>query len=116
MGIGIVAVLEENACRDWWLKRLHPDGACCPGCKQALTTRVVESWRMDATVKCTGCGTWFNNRTGTVLSSLQGSWQQLLLFLALWENRAPSAVIAKSCEMSVDTVARLKSRLGVVSI
>jgi transposase-like protein len=115
-----IEMLNEEACRDWFLRKLHPDGARCPKCGQEITSekKANSYWDMKR-VSCLACGRSFSAVTGTSLHKIGIEFRALylLLFLVthgvrvnriaanlgistgaayLWANRAKAATCERS--------------------
>lgn len=106
-----LTLLDDAACRAWWLRRLHPAGGRCPQCGISVTGVRVESWNSDRLLHCRGCGKWFDNRTDTFLSGLRVDWRQLTLLVTLLSAGLKPVQIAPLCQISEDTVRRFAQRL-----
>jgi hypothetical protein len=107
-----LALLDENACRAWWLRRLHPAGPCCPVCGVSITGSSVETWAADGLIRCPNCGKWFDNKTGTTLCGVHADWRQLTLLVSLNSAHVKLPIIARCCQISAGTVQRiLRDRL-----
>lgn len=108
-----IDLLDQNACRAWWLRRLHPAGAMCPACGVSLPATSTGTWADGGLVNCRDCGKWYDYKTGTPLCGLHLSWQQLTLFVTLFQLGLKTSQLARYCQISDDTVRRLVKRLGV---
>lgn len=94
--------LNEDACREWVVSRLHPGGASCPGC--GLRIEDDKSFRAGKRCHCGRCGRWFTATTGTFLDGAHLSFGQVFLLAALIEHINHPARIALLVDISVDTV------------
>lgn len=111
-----LAMLDEKACRSWWLRRLHPAGPVCPQCGVSVTGQSAETWANDGLVRCRDCGKWHDCKTGTLICGLHMSWQQLFLYIVMASRKDRTAEIARWCKISDDTVRRLAKRFGGVNV
>ena len=66
------------------LSQLYPDGPKCASCGAEITRkRALETfWRGDRTY-CSGCGSKFEPRTGTILSNAQLTYSQFEIICVL---------------------------------
>lgn len=84
------AFFDEEACRLWILRRLHPSGAHCPSCRAELQGDVtLRRFWSAGRLKCPkpGCKKYFTALTGTFLSGCHLTFRQLYgLFLFLHFN------------------------------
>jgi transposase-like protein len=91
-------VLSEDACRRWFLGKLHPDGINCPRCKKEITsgTTVKNFWSMKRCL-CNHCGKRFLATDGTILHKSRLSMTQvfaLAILLALGiDNKSIAGII-----------------------
>jgi len=97
-----IETLNEEACRDWFLARLHPGGAFCPECRTEITSPKVLArfWSMGR-VAChaPNCNRSFSAVTGTALNGVGIEFRALYLLLLMI-----------GCGVSVNKVAR---QLGI---
>jgi transposase-like protein len=84
MGEFSIELMEETACRDFFLRKLHPMGVFCPECKsEVISSRLLESfWNMQR-IHCRDCGRSFSAVTGTVLNGIGIEWRALYMLLFL---------------------------------
>ena len=108
---GALNMLDGEACRTWWLRRLHPAGAACPKCGVAVTGQRAETWRADGRLRCRDCGKWFDNRTGTPLDTIRADWKQLTVIASMVPAGMRPIVVGRICRISDDTVRRIAKRL-----
>ncbi|MBJ6798632.1 IS1 family transposase [Geomonas propionica] len=79
-----VDVLDEDACRAWFLRKLHLHGAHCPECgREVVSERKLATFWGLGRVKCSdeSCNKTFSALTGTVLSGLGIEFRALYLLL-----------------------------------
>jgi transposase-like protein len=75
----ILDLLDEQACYDFLVDALHPQGLRCPGCRGSryATHRSRRDPVLD--YRCADCGRVFNAWTGTLLQGTQRTPAQLVL-------------------------------------
>ena len=95
-----VDFINESSCRDWVLKRLHPNGACCPGCGVALPEKSLQRFWMADRVKCCQCDKFFTALTGTFLSGCQLDFREVILLAILLSPDITDKIIADVLKMS----------------
>jgi transposase-like protein len=99
-----VNFLNEIACREWVLKRLHPSGAYCPGCGVAIPEKSLQRFWMSERVKCCQCDKFFTALTGTFLTGCQLDYREVLLLAVLLSPDMTDKTIAEILEMSAANV------------
>lgn len=77
-----IEMLNEEACRDWFLRKLHPEGARCPECGHEIISEKKASsfWELKR-VTCLACGRTFSAVTGTSLHKIGIEFRALYLLL-----------------------------------
>lgn len=77
-----IEMLDEEACRAWFLRRIHSGGVFCPGCCQEVTgeKKLKAFWAMRRTT-CPACGRTFSAVTGTALHGIGIEFRALYLLL-----------------------------------
>jgi len=98
------AFFNEAVCREWILKRLHPDGAYCPGCGLAVPERALPRFWEAERVKCSACGKFFTALTGTFLSGCQLDFCRVIRLADLLALGVPDKKIAEILPMSAANV------------
>lgn len=78
---------SEDRCREWILKKLHPEGAYCPFCRNKITdeTTLKNFWTLKRCV-CKNCNKWFSATYNTIIHGSHLTMAQafaLAVFLAL---------------------------------
>lgn len=106
-----IDALEEEACRQFLIRRVHPTGAKCPVCRTSIDGRQAETFNARGRVHCNSCGRWFGYRTETIFSGTTLNDRQIFLLLLLLANNCPTAKIAASCKVSEETVLSWKHKL-----
>lgn len=99
-------VLDEDLCRDWFLKKLHPNGGCCPQCGLPVTgeKKLARFWGLGR-VQCSEgtCRKSFSALTGTSLNGLGIPFRVLYLLLFMVGCGANVNRIAPNLGISVGT-------------
>jgi transposase-like protein len=93
--------LDENFCREWILRRLHPQGATCPHCE--LTIHEQRFW-LARKIKCSQCKKWFTALTGTFLSGCQFTFSEVIVLAMFLSLQVPDKEIAKVLDISSENV------------
>jgi hypothetical protein len=90
-----VNFFDETRCRDWILKKLHPAGAFCPGCQQAIDDdrRLYHFWNGDR-LNCRHCGKYFTALTGKIFSGSHLDFRGLFLLAVLSGSGTSDKTIA----------------------
>jgi len=96
--------LNEIACREWVLKRLHPAGAYCPACGVAVPEKSLQRFWMSERVKCCHCEKFFTALTGTFLSGCQLDYREVILLAVLLSPDMTDKTIAEILDMSAANV------------
>lgn len=96
--------LDEEVCRQWILKRLHPVGAFCPVCGFRLSGRQAARFWQDKPVCCPECGKTFTARTGTILAGKNLSYQEIILMAWLMARNYSNIEIADVIGCNRETV------------
>lgn len=98
------AVLDEQWCRAWVLKRLHRESPCCPGCEEEITDNRMQSFCEDKRIRCDRCGKYFTARTGTFLSGCHFTFQEIVLLAFLLALDVADKQIAATLKISAENV------------
>lgn len=95
---------DEEKCREWILKKLHPAGALCPGCKQAINDacRLSHFWNGDR-LNCLYCGKYFTALTGQIFSGSHLSFGGLFLLAALSGAGINDKIIAAKLNLTPES-------------
>lgn len=111
------AILNEETCRLWILKEVHPKGAMCPNCGAAVTKgKALTTWENMGRVSCRSCFKCFTATTGTVLHGSKLDMQTLYALALLLSFEVPHAQVAQTLKISYNTVGNWENRLQVVGI
>lgn len=106
--------LDEARCTEWILKRMHPEGAFCPACKNKIEdeTTLNNFWWLRR-CKCKHCNKWFSAYSGTFLYNSHLTPQQAVLLAVQIAQGNPRKVIAKMLGIHPDTVRLWQKRFGM---
>ena len=112
-------LLSEMACREWFLKRLHPNGVFCPQCGAPISNpKALERFWELHRVKCgaPGCAKGFSALTGTALNKISLDFKTLYLLLFLVDDGIPANKVAQRLGISIGAAYiwanKAKSNLG----
>jgi transposase-like protein len=96
MDFPILDLMDADACYQFLVDTLHPDGLRCPTCQRTDTLAVHDRHRPPVfDYRCRHCGAVFNAYTGTPLQKTHRSPAQLVLILrGIWQA-APTARLAR---------------------
>lgn len=104
-------ILDEEACRTWAIRRMHPAGPICPRCRVSPSGRQAETFAGGGRIHCNSCGAWYTARTGTSLEGSTLDWRQFRLLVIMIANGRPVTETADLCGVSSDTVRVWRRRL-----
>lgn len=77
-----IEMLDEDACREWFLKKIHAGGVHCPECsKEIASKRKLDTFWGMRRVNCPFCGRSFSAVTGTPLNGIGIEFRALYLLL-----------------------------------
>lgn len=109
MDFPILDLMDADACYQFLVDTLHPDGLRCPTCQRAEGLSIHDRHRPPVfDYRCRGCRAVFNAYTGTPLQKTHRSPVQLVLILrGIWQA-APTARLAR--ELGCDRKQLLKLR------
>ena len=100
-----VHFLDEENCRAWILDKLHPDGACCPGCHRAIDEhRRLDHFFKGERLRCQGCGKYFSALTGTILNGAHLDMRGLFLLAVLSGAGISDKIIASKLNITRESV------------
>lgn len=105
------ALLSQFRCRDVILRWLHPAGPRCPHCKEPTPESKRHTWHGGRSIRCTGCGQYYNAFTSTPLAGAKISPSQLVLLAFLTDHRWKNREIARATGLSSQSVRVWRSRL-----
>lgn len=96
-----IDMLSEDACREWFLGKIHAEGVRCPGCNREITTKrkLQTFWDMRR-VNCPFCSRSFSAVTGTPLNGIGIEYRALYLLLFMAAHGVHVNTIAKQLGIS----------------
>lgn len=96
-----VEMLNEDACRNWFLRKFHHEGVFCPECSREITSekKLQAFWAMRR-VSCPFCNRRFSAVTGTVLSGIGIEFRALYILLFMVGHGAKANNISKQLGIS----------------
>jgi transposase-like protein len=102
-------LMNEQACYDYLVEVLHPNGISCPQCRQSDHLGIHRRHREPILdYQCGHCGCVFNAFTGTVLSRIHRPPSEIILILRGFLQGTPTAQLAR--ELNCDRKELLKLR------
>jgi transposase-like protein len=104
-------LLDAQACYDFLVEALHPDGLRCPDCRSRQ--RAVHRAHRDPVLdyRCAACGRVYNAWTGTELQGTQRRPAQLVLIARGIAQGTPTAQLAREMGCSRQHLLDLRHRL-----
>lgn len=96
--------LDYEFARIWVLKRLHPDGAYCPGCGVAVHENKMQRFWSNQRISCRVCGKYFTALTGTFVAGCQMDFRSLILLSFLLALDVNAQIIARIIGISKENV------------
>lgn len=110
MDFPLVDLLDEDACYEFLVEALHPNGLRCPSCggKHLTVHRAHRDPVRD--YRC-ACGRVFNAWTGTALQGTQRSPAELVLIVRGIAQGAPTARLARELGCSRSHLLQLRHHL-----
>jgi transposase-like protein len=110
MDFPLIDLLDEDACYDFLVETLHPDGLVCPACGGRHLT-VHRAHRAPVLDYRCACGRVFNAWTGTALQGTQRRPTTLLLTVRGIAQGTPTAQLARELGCSRFHLLELRHRL-----
>ena len=110
MDFPLIDLLDEDACYDFLVDALHPDGLSCPACGSRHLT-VHRGHRAPVLDYRCACGRVFNAWTGTALQGTQRRPGALLLIIRGIAQGTPTAQLARELGCSRFHLLELRHRL-----
>jgi transposase-like protein len=108
------AALDEAWCREWILRSIHQEaGAKCPRCDKAIDEPLLASFYAGKRLVCKGCRSWFDARTGTVLTGTALTYPQIFCLAFLLAMGLPAKEIAARVGINQSTVYEWKNTLSL---
>ena len=112
MDFPIGDLLDEQACYDWLVRRLHPRGLACPHCGRKRGLGVHRRHRAPVLdYQCPRCGAVFNAFTGTALAGTHRRPPELVLILRGIARGEPTARLARELGCDRKHLLELRHRL-----
>ncbi len=96
--------LDYEFARIWILKRLHPDGAHCPGCGVVIPDNKLQRFWLNQRISCRVCGKYFTALTGTFIAGCQIDFRGLILLSFLLAIGIHDQIIARIIGISKENV------------
>jgi transposase-like protein len=117
-----VNFMDYDFARLWILKRLHPDGAHCPGCGLPVADKSLQRFWSNGRLSCRECGKYFTALTGTFLAGCHLDYRGVILLAVLLtlgvHDKQIAAIVGTSAEnvrlwrIKFNVQARLASKEG----
>jgi len=99
------AFLDEDLCRYWIIKHLHPEAPpACPSCQANISDRSLPKFWEGDRIYCNACGKFFTALTGTFLSGCHLNFSGMFLLAAFLGLGIRSDLIADKLSLSVESV------------
>jgi predicted RNA-binding Zn-ribbon protein involved in translation (DUF1610 family) len=110
MDFPLIDLLDEQACYDFLVEALHPEGLTCPACGGREWT-IHRCHRQPVLDYRCACGRVFNAWTGTALQGTQRRPRNLLLIVRGIAQGTPTAQLARELGCSRWHLLKLRHRL-----
>jgi transposase-like protein len=105
-------LMDEQACSEFLVHLLHPDGLACPRCHHTDTLKVHRYDRAPILVyRCHQCRRIFNAFTTTVLHGTRRSARQWVLILRGFAQGVSTAQLARELECDRSELLKWRHRL-----
>lgn len=105
-------LLDEAACRRWFLAAMRGAPLTCPGCGAVFPEPTGGRVFAGKQVQCPGCGGYSSPKTGTLLDGSTLSFAQFVLLAALLYWGLPTAQIAERVGCTPMTVRNWRARFA----
>src|SRR5262245_1345616 len=111
MDFPLLDLLDEQACYDYLVEALHPQGLRCPGCSSRH--RTIHRAHRDPVLdyRCAACGCVFNAFSGTALQGTQRRPAELVLIARGIAQGTPTARLARELGCSRSHLLTLRHKL-----
>ena len=106
--------LDYEFSRIWVLKRLHPDGAHCPGCAAPIPDHKLQRFWSNGRLACRKCGKYFSALTGTFIAGCQIDFRNLVLMAVFLALGVHDSKIATITGMSAENVRLWRRKFMVI--
>jgi len=95
-----VGFLNEEICREWILKRLHPNIIKCPACDSIIVDVITLNnfWSLKR-CRCKQCKKWFSAKVGTIFDNGQLTMSEIGMLAIFLYLKVPHKVIAEKLNM-----------------
>lgn len=110
-----VDFLDDKWCRAWVLERLHSGSPVCPGCKEEVPDRLMQSYCGGNRIKCDHCGKYFTALTDTFLSGAHLDFRGIVLLTLLLALGVADKQIASILKMSAENVRLWRHRFESIN-
>ena len=98
------AFLDEDVCRHWIIKHLHPESApTCPNCHTDISDRVLPRYWEGGRICCNTCGKFFTALTGTFLNGCHLNFSGVFLLALFLGINVPLGIVATKLDISEET-------------
>lgn len=96
-----IEMLNEDACREWFLRNIHPSGIFCPECNREIIKekKLRTLWAMRR-VSCPFCNRSFSLLTGTELNGIGIDFRALYILLFMVSHDVHVNNVAKQLGIS----------------
>jgi transposase-like protein len=117
MDFPIRELMDTDACYQFLVDTLHPDGLHCPTCRRNDTLSIHDRHRPPVfDYRCRHCGVVFNAYTGTPLQKTHRSPIQLVLILRGICQGTPTAQLARELGCDRKHLLTLRHRLQALAL
>jgi transposase-like protein len=109
-------LMDEQACYDFLIARLHPDGLACPRCHRDDDLKIHRQDRVPIIVyRCPHCRRIFNAFTGTVLHATKRRPREWVLILRGFAQGVPTARLARELDCDRSELLKWRHRLQALA-
>lgn len=117
MDFPILNLMDSDACYQFLVEILHPDGIRCPGCHHADALSIHDRHRPPVfDYRCRHCGSVFNAYTGTPFQKTRRTPSQLVLILRGICQGAPTAQLARELHCDRKHLLELRHKLQELAL
>jgi transposase-like protein len=103
-------LLNEEGCKQWLERHLHPNGFVCPQC-QSQERRFHRQQRSFESYLCRACGCYYTLLTGSAFAGSRQSARTLVLLLRGISKGESTNRLHRELDMSYKQVLTLRHRL-----
>ncbi len=109
--------LSPDVCRAWIYRRLHPEGAHCPGCGARIDRpESLQRFWTGERLRCPACRKYFTAQTGTMITGTHMDPQQICLMALLIALHWSPAQIAKTIGECAETVRIWRRKFAALNL